>query len=66
MAASPQASAALAQCPYHEYQHSVFDRNAAYIDTTMACANGFYRLPDEPGLGVAPRESLWQHVVRVD
>jgi hypothetical protein len=35
-------------------------------DTTMACATGFYRLPDGPGLGVAPRESLWRHVVRVD
>jgi L-alanine-DL-glutamate epimerase-like enolase superfamily enzyme len=66
MAASLQASVALAHCPYHEYQHSVFDRNLAFIDTTMNCEQGFYRIPEGPGLGVEPRAALWQHVVRVD
>ena len=45
-------------CPYHEYQHSVFDRNLEHVDTTMRCAAGFYTLPGGPGLGVEPRRSL--------
>ena len=58
MAASLHASATLANCPYHEYQHSVFDRNLAHVDTTMRCQAGYYGLPDGPGLGTVPRESL--------
>jgi galactonate dehydratase len=58
LAASLHASATLASCPYHEYQHSVFDRNLAHVDTTMRCDAGFYTLPDGPGLGVVPRDSL--------
>ena len=63
LAASLHAAAALADCPYHEFQHSVFDRNLAYVDTAMGCRAGFYRLPTGPGLGVEPRPELWQHVV---
>jgi L-alanine-DL-glutamate epimerase-like enolase superfamily enzyme len=59
MAASLHASAALDDCPYHEYQHSVFDRNLAHIETTMRCEAGHYRVPSGPGLGVAPRASLF-------
>ena len=58
MAASLHASATLANCPYHEYQHSVFDRNLAHVDTTMRCGSGYYGLPDGPGLGTVPLESL--------
>jgi L-alanine-DL-glutamate epimerase-like enolase superfamily enzyme len=61
MAASLHATAALGSCPYHEYQHSVFDRNLAHVDTTMACDAGYYRLPTGPGLGVEPRPSLWRY-----
>jgi len=58
MAASLHASATLGSCPYHEYQHSVFDRNLAHVDTTMRCEAGFYTLPEGPGLGTVPRDSL--------
>ena len=61
MAASLHASATLANCPYHEYQHSVFDRNLAHVDTTMRCEAGFYTLPDGPGIGAVPRESLMRY-----
>jgi galactonate dehydratase len=61
MAASLHASAALSECPYHEYQHSVFDRNLAHVDTAMRCADGHYVLPEGRGLGVEPRASLWTH-----
>jgi galactonate dehydratase len=61
MAASLHAASTLAHCPYHEYQPSVFDRNLAHVDTTMACDGGHYTLPAGPGLGIEPRDSLWQH-----
>ena len=63
LAASLHAAATLRNCPYHEYQHSVFDRNLQFVDTTMACAAGFYRVPTGPGHGVTPRPALWNHIV---
>jgi galactonate dehydratase len=44
----------------HEYQHSVFDRNLQYVQTSMRCAAGAFTLPDGPGLGIEPADSLWQ------
>ena len=61
LAASLHASSTLANCAYHEYQHSVFDRNLAHVDTTMRCEAGLYTLPEGPGLGVVPRASLARH-----
>ncbi|MBU3005269.1 mandelate racemase/muconate lactonizing enzyme family protein [Paraglaciecola arctica] len=52
MAASLQASATIAACSYHEFQHQVFLKNLRYVNTDMACENGFYSLPSGPGLGV--------------
>ena len=59
-AASLHAAAALPNCPMHEYQHSVFDRNLQYVQTSMRCAAGAFTLPDGPGLGIEPADSLWQ------
>lgn len=64
MAASLQAASALQNAPYHEYQHSVFDRNLAYADGDMACADGAYIVPTGAGIGVEPREALFDFVVR--
>jgi galactonate dehydratase len=63
MAASLHAASTLPDCPYHEYQPSIFDANLRFVDTTMRCAAGFYELPDGIGLGVTPRAELWAHVV---
>jgi galactonate dehydratase len=63
LAASLHAAATLPACPYHEYQHSVFDNALRFVETTMRCAAGFYDVPAGPGLGVTPRDDLWQHVV---
>jgi len=62
MAASLHAAAACGSIPYHEYQHSVFDRNLRYVDTSMTCAAGYYRLPEGPGHGATPRPTLWEFV----
>jgi L-alanine-DL-glutamate epimerase-like enolase superfamily enzyme len=61
-AASLHAAAALPNCPMHEYQHSVFDRNLQYVQTDMKCEAGFFHLPHGAGLGVEPAPSVWQFV----
>ena len=60
MAASLHAAATLPHCPYHEYQHSVFDRNLAVRRHDDALRTRLLRrCPTGPGLGVTPRpESL--------
>jgi galactonate dehydratase len=62
-AASLQATSALGNVPYHEYQHSIFDRNLEFTDGNMACAEGHYTVPQGPGLGVRPNDSLFNYVV---
>lgn len=66
MAASLHASACVGPFSKHEYQHSVFDRNAEYLDGTLVCRDGAYTLPDGPGLGVEPNPSLWRFAERVE
>lgn len=64
MAASLQASVGLQRIPYHEYQHSIFDRNLGFTTGGMACAGGHYTLPEGPGLGVEPNDALFSHIVK--
>jgi L-alanine-DL-glutamate epimerase-like enolase superfamily enzyme len=61
-AASLHVAASLAEVPFHEHQHSIFDANLRYVDTRMRCVDGDFELPEGPGLGVEPRAELWQHV----
>jgi galactonate dehydratase len=61
-AASLHATAALPNSPMHEYQHSVFDRNLQYVNTSMRCEAGAFVLPEGPGLGTEPNESVWQFI----
>ncbi len=61
-AASLHATAALPNSPMHEYQHSIFDRNLQYVKTTMRCEAGAFHLPQGPGLGIEPADSVWQYV----
>lgn len=59
-AASLHVSAALPNLVYHEYQHSVFDKNLRYLKGNMRCEEGFFYLPEGAGLGVEPLEELFQ------
>jgi len=63
MAASLHATSALKRVPYHEYQHSIFDRNLAFVTGAMGCDSGVYRLPDGPGLGVEPKPEVFDHLL---
>ncbi len=63
-AASLHAAASLQHVPYHEYQHSVFDRNLRFVTGDMRCAHGQFHLPSGTGHGVAPSEDVWPFVVK--
>ncbi len=63
MAASLHAAATLPNVPYHEYQHSIFDKNLRYVATSMRCEAGYYHVPEGPGLGVEPKPELWNYVI---
>ena len=64
MAASLQASSALQNVPYHEYQHSIFDRNLTYTRGDMASGEGAYVVPTGAGLGVEPKEEVFEFAIR--
>lgn len=66
LAASLHVSSTLANLWKHEWQHSVFERNLALLDTDMACSQGQYALPSGPGLGVTPNARFWQHAELVN
>lgn len=61
LAASLHVSSTLDALWQHEWQHSVFERNLALLDTDMACDQGRYRVPTGPGLGVTPNAQFWDH-----
>ncbi|MEJ1160553.1 mandelate racemase/muconate lactonizing enzyme family protein [Prosthecomicrobium sp. N25] len=63
MAASLQATAALKKVPYHEYQHSIFDKNLRFVTGDMACADGAYTVPTGAGIGVEPQEAVFDFVI---
>ena len=61
LAASLHVSSTLDKLWKHEWQHSVFERNLALLDTDMAYQGGAYRVPSGPGLGVTPNAAFWEH-----
>jgi galactonate dehydratase len=64
-AASLHVSACLPNLVYHEYQHSIFDKNLKYITGDMRCAAGYFSLPAGPGLGVEPAPAVFDHVLPI-
>ena len=65
LAASLQVSATLPHLWKHEWQHSIFTRNLAFLDSDMGYADGAYRLPSAPGLGARPSDAFWAHAEHV-
>lgn len=63
-ASSLQASAALPNLVYHEYQHSIFNTNLKYIKGDMACSEGYFNLPSGYGLGVEPSSLVFDFIKR--
>lgn len=56
LAASLQAASTLPTLKGHEFQHSIFEPNRQLLRGNMDCREGWYHLPDGPGLGVVPSE----------
>lgn len=65
LAASLHASCTAPNFWKHEWQHSVFGRALALLDTDMRCAQGYYTVASGPGLGVAPNAAFWEHAEAV-
>lgn len=65
LAASLQASASLPTLTGHEFQHSIFEPNRRLLAGDMDCADGVYRLPTGPGLGVRPSEEALRLMQRI-
>lgn len=65
LAASLHASAGVERFWRHEWQHSVFERNLALLNTDMAFEHDHYLLPTGHGLGAAPNELFWRHAEEV-
>lgn len=61
MAASLHAASAAAELSMHEFQNNFMNKHLHHFDTTMRCAGGVFELPGGPGLGIAPKESLWRY-----
>ncbi len=62
-AASLQVAATLANFVMQEYQHTIFDRNKQFINSTMDCREGYFTLPDGPGLGAEPTEEALSFII---
>lgn len=56
LAASLQVAAVVPNLPSHEFQHSVMLKNNEWLDRPLICEAGRYRIPQGPGLGVAPND----------
>lgn len=65
LAASLHASVTMPSLWRHEWQHSLFSRSLALLDTDMAYADGSYRLPTGPGLGVRPGARFWEYAEKI-
>ncbi|WP_421724957.1 mandelate racemase/muconate lactonizing enzyme family protein [Bauldia sp.] len=49
----------------HEYQHTIYDRNAELLDGAAPCANGAFQIPDTPGHGVVPNADGLAHLTEL-
>jgi galactonate dehydratase len=64
MAASLNAAAAL-KAEAHEYQHTIYDRNAELLDGASACAGGSFALPAASGHGVTPNQEAFRFLQQI-
>ena len=62
-AASLHVAATLRGLPYHEYQHSIFDKNLRFVTGDMRCEAGYFHVPTGPGLGVEPNAEAFKHLI---
>ncbi|OSP55891.1 mandelate racemase/muconate lactonizing enzyme family protein [Pseudoruegeria sp. SK021] len=49
----------------HEYQHTIYDRNAELLDGPASCTAGAFHIPDTPGHGVEPNADGLAHLTEI-
>ncbi|GAA6210173.1 mandelate racemase/muconate lactonizing enzyme family protein [Cognatishimia sp. WU-CL00825] len=64
MSASLRASVA-AGAESHEFQHTIFGRNAELLDGATACQSGAFEIPDTLGHGVTPNADGLAHLTEL-
>ena len=65
MAASLRASLA-GGAVSHEFQHSVYHRNAALLEGNARCENGSFQIDDTPGLGIRPTKQAFEMLAKIE
>lgn len=50
----------------HEFQHTIYDRNAELLEGAAPCTNGSFDIPDTPGHGVTPTDDAFRFMTRLD
>lgn len=50
----------------HEFQHTIYGRNAELLTGPAGCADGAYDVPDTPGHGVAPNAAGITFLTRIE
>ena len=65
MAASLNATAAL-DAEAHEYQHTIYDRNAELLEGAAPCKRGRFALPEAAGHGVTPNADAFRFLARIE
>ncbi|MBR9763152.1 MAG: mandelate racemase/muconate lactonizing enzyme family protein [Rhodobacteraceae bacterium] len=46
----------------HEFQHSIYTRNAELLDGAAPCKDGHFHIDDTPGIGVRPNRAAFDHL----
>lgn len=65
MAASLRSSLA-AGAEFHEYQHTIYDRNAALLEGAATCVDGGFAIDDTAGHGVIPNQDGLAHLTELE
>lgn len=65
MAASLRASIAVGVTA-HEFQHTIYGRNAQLLTGAAPCESGFFSIPDTLGHGVVPNDDAFQFLQRIN
>ncbi|UZK65440.1 mandelate racemase/muconate lactonizing enzyme family protein [Sphingomonas sp. M1-B02] len=64
-AASLHASSTVLSLSWHEYQHSIFHHSASLMDGKLQCSDGYFALPEGPGLGISPNALFWENATKL-
>ncbi|MCO5732198.1 mandelate racemase/muconate lactonizing enzyme family protein [Rhizobium sp. SSA_523] len=50
----------------HEFQHTIYHRNAELLEGAAACATGVFAVPDTAGIGVVPNDDAFAFLTKID